>query len=70
MEKLIVSTSPHIRTKTTAQKIMGDVLIALLPAAIAAVVLFGWRALLIISACVGTCLVSEFLFNLITILYI
>ena len=40
MEKLIVSTSPHIHTKTTTQTIMRDMLIALTPAWIAAVVLF------------------------------
>ena len=44
---------------------MGDVLIALLPASVAAVVLFGLKALLILAVCVGTCVVSEFLFNLI-----
>ena len=66
MEKLMVSTSPHFHTKTTTQKIMGDVLIALSPAAIASVVLFGLKALLILALCVGTCVLSEFVFNLIT----
>ena len=65
MEKLIVSTSPHFHAKTTTQKIMGDVLIALSPAAIASVVLFGWKALVILAVCVGTCVLSEFVFNLI-----
>ncbi len=66
MEKLIVSTSPHIHAKSTTQSIMRDVLIALSPAAVAAVVLFGLRALLNIVLCVGVCMLSEFLFNLIT----
>ena len=65
MKNLIVSSSPHIHTKTTTQSIMGDVLIALLPASVAAVILFGLKALLIIAVCVGTCVISEFLFNLI-----
>ena len=65
MKNLIVSSSPHIHTKTTTQSIMGDVLIALLPASVAAVVLFGLKALLLLAVCVGTCVVSEFLFNLI-----
>ena len=65
MKNLIVSSSPHIHTKTTTQSIMGDVLIALLPASVAAVVLFGLKALLILAVCVGTCVISEFLFNLI-----
>lgn len=64
MNNLIVSTSPHIRTKTNTQSIMRDVLIALTPASVASVVLFGIKALLIISVCVGTCVLSEFVFNL------
>ena len=66
MEKLIVSTSPHIQTKDTTQSIMRDVLIALAPASVAAVVLFGLGALLNIFLCVGVCMLSEFLFNIIT----
>ena len=66
MDKLIVSTSPHIQTKDTTQSIMRDVLIALAPASVAAVVLFGLGALLNIVLCVGTCMLSEFLFNIIT----
>ena len=65
MEKLIVSTSPHLHAKATTPKIMGDVLIALAPAAVASVVLFGFQALLILAVCVATCVASEFLFNLI-----
>ncbi len=64
MKNLIVSSSPHIHDKITTQSIMGDVLIALSPAAIAAVVLFGLKALVILAVCVGSCVVSEFLFNL------
>lgn len=65
MEKLIVSSSPHIQSKTTTQGIMRDVLIALCPAVVASVVLFGWRALVIILTCVATAVLSELLFNLI-----
>ena len=65
MEKLIVSTSPHIQSKDSTQSIMRDVIIALLPATVAGVVLFGWKALITILVCVGTAVLSEFLFNLI-----
>ncbi len=65
MKNLIVSSSPHIRTKTTTWRIMLDVLIALLPASVAGVWLFGWRALAIIGTCVASAVISEFLFNLI-----
>ena len=64
MKKLIVSSSPHIHSKTTTQGIMLDVLIALTPAAIASVILFGLKALLIIATSVVSATVSEFLFNL------
>ena len=43
--KLVISASPHIDSGATTRKIMGDVLIALGPALIAAIVIFGWRAL-------------------------
>ena len=65
MKNLIVSSSPHIRTKTTTWRIMLDVLIALLPASVAGVWLFGWQALAIIGTCVACAVISEFLFNLI-----
>ena len=65
MNKLIVSTSPHIRTKISTQNIMRDVLIALSPAAVASVVLFGAWALLMMAVCVASAVLSEFLFNLI-----
>ena len=64
MKKLIVSSSPHIHTKTTTQSIMGDVVIALLPTSVAAVVLFGIQALINIAACVIAAVLSEFVFNL------
>ena len=65
MKKLVVSTSPHIYSKITTQKIMADVLIALAPAAIASIVLFGIKALLLLAVCIGTCVISEFVFDLV-----
>lgn len=65
MEKLIVSSSPHIHSGASTQRIMLDVVIALLPASVAAVVLFGLKALLMIAVSVSTAVISEFLFNLI-----
>lgn len=64
-DKLIVSTSPHFHGKTTTSGIMRDVIIALIPAAIASVVFFGWKAVIILSVCVGSAVLSEFLFNVI-----
>ena len=66
MEKLVVSSSPHIHSGVSTQGIMLDVIIALLPASIAAVVLFGLKAFVLIAVSVATAVISEFLFNLIT----
>lgn len=66
MEKLVVSSSPHIRSSVTTRRLMGDVLIALAPATIAAVILFGLSAFVIIFACVATAVLTEYLFNLVT----
>ncbi len=63
---LIVSTSPHLHSGASTRKIMLDVLIALSPAAVMAVVLFGLKALLLIAISVCSAVLSEFVFNLIT----
>ena len=47
-EKLLVTSSPHVRSKKTVQSEMKDVIIALIPAGIAAVYYFGYRALILI----------------------
>lgn len=65
MNKLSVSSSPHIRSSASTQRIMLDVIIALIPAAIAGCVIFGLRALAVISTCIAFAVLSEFLFNLI-----
>ncbi|NLX90730.1 MAG: RnfABCDGE type electron transport complex subunit D [Firmicutes bacterium] len=43
--KLVVSSSPHIKSPETIRSIMIDVLVALFPVALMAVFLFGFRAL-------------------------
>ena len=63
MNKLISAVSPHFHTPRNTTKIMLDVIIALCPAAIVSVIIFGWRALLVIGVCVLTCVLSEFLFE-------
>lgn len=63
--KLHISVSPHIHSKRSTQKIMLDVLLALLPVTIAGVVIFGITSLAVIAVCVGVAVLSEFLFNLI-----
>jgi electron transport complex protein RnfD len=59
LEKLIVSSSPHIRSGETVQRIMFDVVIALIPALIASIIFFGLRALLIVILTVVVCIAAE-----------
>ena len=61
-----VMAAPHIHSGKSTVGIMRDVLIALLPATVAGVVIFGWRALLPIVVCMACCVGFEALFNLIT----
>ena len=66
MEKLITSSSPHIHSGASTRRIMLDVIIALLPAAIASAVIFGMRANVILLTCIVSAVLAEALFNLIT----
>lgn len=63
--KLSISVSPHIRSKITTRRIMADVIMALLPAAVAGCIIFGISALWVILACVLASVLSEFVFNII-----
>ncbi|MBR2583077.1 MAG: RnfABCDGE type electron transport complex subunit D [Oscillospiraceae bacterium] len=60
-----MAAGPHIHSTDSSRRIMLDVIIALLPASIAAVVLFGTKALTMICVCIAAAVISEFLFNLI-----
>ncbi len=62
MEKLIISSSPHIRDKITVTKMMWGVIIALLPAAGYSVYLFRLRAIGLIFTCCFFSMLSEYLF--------
>ena len=64
MQRLVVSSSPHVRSSLTTQRVMLDVIIALLPAFIAGTVIFGVRSLAVVLTCVGSAVLSELLFNL------
>lgn len=59
-------SSPFTHCGASTQRIMLDVIIALLPATVAAIVIFGAPALVPILSCVIAAVVSEFLFNAIT----
>ncbi|HOP99515.1 MAG TPA: RnfABCDGE type electron transport complex subunit D [Acetivibrio clariflavus] len=59
--RLIVSSSPHFRANTNTQRIMLDVIIALLPATVAGIYFFGSRAALVIFVTILSCVISEYL---------
>ena len=66
MDNLLhLSASPHIHSTHTTRRVMLDVILSLLPATIAGVIIFGMSAFFVIAICVGTCVLSEFLFNVI-----
>lgn len=60
------ASSPHIRQKISVRSVMGDVLIALLPATVASVYFFGMDAALIVLVSVLSCVASEALWQVTT----
>lgn len=58
-----VMVSPHIHSGKSTSGIMRDVLISLLPAAVAGVLVFGVGALLPIFVCIASCVGFEAIFN-------
>ena len=59
MDRLLVSPSPHIHSKTSTKSLIRDVVIALLPAVIVSIVFYGWKELLVISVSVLSCVLLE-----------
>ena len=62
MSNYSVKVSPHIRDSATTSNIMRDVLIAIIPAFIASILIFGPRAAVITIVCVISCVFFEWLF--------
>ncbi len=66
-KKLIVSSSPFLRNRSVSTRgLMGDVVIALLPTALAAVWFFGAPALMLILVAVGSAVLSEWVYKRLT----
>ncbi|MBO7561388.1 MAG: RnfABCDGE type electron transport complex subunit D [Bacteroidales bacterium] len=60
MNTLIVSPSPHVHGKESTRKIMGDVIIALLPAVLVSIWFFGLSAIHLVCVSVLACVVFEY----------
>jgi len=57
---LIAGSSPHIRSGESTQKIMRDVIIALLPAAVCSVIYFKVQAVMLMLVTVISCVAAEY----------
>lgn len=66
MAALSLSASPHIHSGNSTRRVMLDVVIALLPASVAAVLIFGMKALVVLLACTVSAVLFEALFCLLT----
>ncbi len=67
MSELVnVSSNPHVRDNTTTSGIMFDVVLALMPASIFGIYMFGIRAAIIILITVATCVLTEYIFEKVT----
>ena len=61
--KLIATSNPHIRSSETTRSIMLDVIIAMIPALIWAVISFGLKALTLTAVSVIGCMAFEWLYR-------
>ena len=61
MDRLTVSSSPHIRHEDSSKGIMFDVIISLLPLTVAACIMYGWYSLLLTTVTVIAAVVSEYI---------
>ena len=59
--KLIVSPSPHVQSSQSTASIMRDVVIALIPALVVSVVVFGLNVLFVTALSVASCVLFEYL---------
>lgn len=62
-DNLMVSSSPHIRSKETVSSVMRDVVIALAPAAVMGIIFFGLSAAIMIAVAVISAMVWETIYN-------
>lgn len=59
MENMIITSSPHVRSKTTVTSIMADVIIALMPATALGIYYFGISSALLIATTIVSALFFE-----------
>ncbi len=60
MDRLTVSSSPHIRHQDSSKGIMLDVIISLLPLTVAGCIMFGWYSALLVLTTVVAAVLTEY----------
>ncbi|MBR2674200.1 MAG: RnfABCDGE type electron transport complex subunit D [Mogibacterium sp.] len=63
---LIVSSSPHIVTESDTTRLMGSVMVALFPAWLASIYIFGYKAAVLAAICIIASVGFEYFYNKIT----
>ena len=58
-----VSANPHVRDKSSTQSIMLDVILALLPATVFGIYIFGASAAVTIAVSIVTCVAAEYIYQ-------
>ncbi len=61
--QFIISASPHIRSEESVPKIMYSVIIALIPAIISSIFIFGLKSLWLIVTCTVVSILTEYIFQ-------
>ena len=59
MDKYLVSPSPHVHAPVSTSRLMGDVVIALIPAIVVSVLIYGWSELLVLAVSAVSCIFIE-----------
>lgn len=62
-DNLVVSSAPHAVSNVDTTKVMGTVLVALIPAFAVGIYQFGYRAIVQTVVCVLACVIFEWLYN-------
>ncbi len=65
-DNLIVSSAPHIVTESDTTRLMGTVILALVPSWIASIYVFGFRALILSVVCIAASVLFEYCYNALT----
>lgn len=61
--KIVVTGSPHVRSRMTTQSVMWNVTMSLLPALVCALWVFGWRVIGVVAVSIIGCMLTEYVCN-------